>query len=221
MRKSITTSTTARLSHYVNGAVGTAALLSTTSTQAAVIYWDPTDMVATPTGEGFTFDMVSGVVASAATPVSVIPTGFVIWNYAAPNYVQLARSTNLLDPVVGGDYMSNLSATTAIGSASSFGGYGLTYFDSNNAGGFPWNTEADGTTGFLGLRFAISGNTHYGWARFTYDDATTGNITLHDFAYENVAGTNILAGAGSVPEVSTGLLALAGLAGATLRRRRN
>ena len=219
MRKPVTTNTTTRLSHYVNGAVGTAALLTTTSTQAAVIYWDPTDKVATPTQQGFTFDMVTGNVATAASLSSFIATGFLVWNYSTANYVSLNRSTNLTNPTVGGPAISKLAANAVIGAASPFGGNSFTYFDYHGVPGYPWNTETDGTTGFVGLRFAISGSTHYGWARFTYDDATTGNITLHDFAYENVAGANILAGA--VPEPGSALLALAGLAGATLRRRRS
>ncbi len=119
--------------------------------------------------------------------------------------------------------MSNLAAGSAVSSASSWAGATAgtwTYFDNRGPDndGHPWNTGADGVNGFVGLRFQITGSTHYGWARFTYDDATTGNLTLHDFAYDDVAEQSINAGA--IPEPGSALLALAGLGGAALRRRR-
>lgn len=50
---------------------------------------------------------------------------------------------------------------------------------------------------YVGLRFKISGNFHYGWARF--DVASNGkSITVKDFAYNSEADKSILAGVSKV-----------------------
>jgi len=52
-----------------------------------------------------------------------------------------------------------------------------------------------GKKGYLGVRFQISGNTHYGWIQFTADeDLKNGKIL--DWAYEDQLDTPIKAGAG-------------------------
>lgn len=52
-----------------------------------------------------------------------------------------------------------------------------------------------GKKGYLGVRFQISGNTHYGWIRFAADeDMKSGRIV--DWAYEDQPDTPIKAGAG-------------------------
>ena len=64
-------------------------------------------------------------------------------------------------------------------------------------------------SGYMGLEFDISGQTHYGWARITsvYDSAT---VIIHDWAYETQPGVEIAAGA--IPEPSiTALFCLGGL----------
>ena len=204
-----------QLAGYLAGAVGTAAMLGSPQAQAAVIYWNPNDEVAMQ-GQWFSFNMVSGVV----TPYGAAGgAGFQIVHSAADN-VYLNKA-NLDGPAVGAGFaMSNLGSGTSIGSGSIFNNSVRSYFDRNNAGGYSWNTNANGTTGYVGLQFDISSQTHYGWARVTYNDGSN-NIALHDFAYESVAGQSINAGdTGAVPEPSRTLLALAGLGGVALRRRR-
>lgn len=51
------------------------------------------------------------------------------------------------------------------------------------------------TDGFLGLRFDIGGNTHYGWARLDVDLSTL-NWKIKDYAYESTPGVGIKAGDG-------------------------
>jgi MYXO-CTERM domain-containing protein len=207
-----------QLTGYFAGAVGTAALLGAPQTQAAVVYWDPTDRVATPTNQGFNFDMLTGVVRTAIARGDYTATSFAVWNFNSPDYNQITDGRRV---VTENWRISNLTLGTTIGSASTFPVVTEPNFDYKGSASYPWNTELDGTTGFVGLQFDDSG-THYGWARFTYDDATTGNITLHDFAYESVAGQSITAGAGiaAAPEPSRALLALAGFGAVALRRRR-
>lgn len=189
------------------------------SASAAVVYWNPVDVTDPPGGPGFIFDMVSGEVSPIGTSTSL--TFFEVTNYSTANYVQLIASGSLNNAAVGGDQMARLASGSPIGPASAFGGLQYTYFDNRNAPGFPWNTDLDGTTGYLGLRFAIGADIHYAWAHFTYDDATTGNITLHDFAYENVANRVILAGdTVGVPEPSGCWLLAMGAAGVLAKRQR-
>jgi len=53
----------------------------------------------------------------------------------------------------------------------------------------------DVTDRFLGLRFDIGGNTHYGWARLDVDLSTL-NWMIKDYAYESTPGAGITAGDG-------------------------
>lgn len=95
-----------------------------------------------------------------------------------------------------------------------------------NWGGNPRNR-------FLGVRFLINGNTHYGWIRLTVTTDPRGlSATITGYAYETVPNKRITAGAGASPAsetkvsnstqrpdaVSLGMLAL-GADGLTLWRR--
>ncbi len=124
-------------------------------------------------------------------------------------------------------YPSRLAAGQAIGPATPFvliptsalGGY-LKWND-----GFPnskWGVAGDPATGFLGVKFMIAGQDHFGWVRMTVDGnvgLTPNAITLHDLAYETTPGVGIAAGA--VPEPGgLGLLALGGIGVTAMRRRK-
>ncbi|MBP7451020.1 MAG: T9SS type A sorting domain-containing protein, partial [Flavobacteriales bacterium] len=54
---------------------------------------------------------------------------------------------------------------------------------------FTWSNFPEG---YLGLRFTIAGETHYGWARLSIPSAA--GFTLKDYAYNSVPGEGILAG---------------------------
>ena len=53
------------------------------------------------------------------------------------------------------------------------------------------------TDGYMGVKFDISGATHYGWVRMDIA-ASSASITVKDFAYDATAATPILAGATGV-----------------------
>lgn len=70
--------------------------------------------------------------------------------------------------------------------------------------GGPWCQDT--STRFLGVRFTIGGATHYGWIR-----TQTSTLLVFDYAYEDVADTPIIAGAGfpCAPDVNgDGVIAL-------------
>ena len=80
------------------------------------------------------------------------------------------------------------------------------------------------SVGFVGIKFNLSGNAHFGWIRLHVDIGPGTSITEKaiDWAYNDVAGQQILAGQGATPEPSTfslGLLA-AGAAGVLAWRKR-
>ena len=99
-----------------------------------------------------------------------------------------------------------------------------------NGPGYPGSqfTVVPTNTGYVGLKFKIAGNDHFGWIRITVAPQSTvaGSspraITVHEWAYEDVPGQGLEAGAGVIPEpTSLGLLALGSLGLAAHRRRRS
>ena len=74
---------------------------------------------------------------------------------------------------------------------------------------------------YLAFQFDIEGQIHYGWAHLSINE-WTGGVTLHDYAYESIAGEAIIAGAGvsSVPIPATAPLFIARLSLLSLAFRR-
>jgi hypothetical protein len=77
---------------------------------------------------------------------------------------------------------------------------------------------------YVGLRFEINGNKHYGWARVS-SEIGSASLAVTQAAYESTPGAGIAAGdtgeLNSVPEPSSMALMLLGAAGiAALKRRR-
>lgn len=118
-----------------------------------------------------------------------------------------------------------LDSGEAIDDNSNFSNYGLLALA---AVFFPSTIDSSGSwfgveNGYLGLRFQIEGQDHFGWARLSVNDVDPGDpstfsdltVSVHDFGYESEPNTPILAG---VPEPSSlGLLAL-GAAGVLAMR---
>lgn len=62
-------------------------------------------------------------------------------------------------------------------------------------GNYPNTTDK-----YIGVQFLIGANVHYGWIRV--DVSGYNSFTIKDFAYEDVAGQSILAGAGTTTGIS-------------------
>ena len=67
---------------------------------------------------------------------------------------------------------------------------------------FSW---ANYPEGYLGLRFTIAGEIHYGWARLSIPSAA--GFTLKDYAYNSLPGEGILAG--DMGSITTGITSTA------------
>lgn len=76
---------------------------------------------------------------------------------------------------------------------------------------------------YVGFRFDVSGQIHYGWARITLTEgnSSTANLTMHEWAYEGTPGTAIQVGAVPEPASTTTALSLLslGAAGVAAYRR--
>jgi hypothetical protein len=113
---------------------------------------------------------------------------------------------------------SNLSPSHFVGPMDSFHGSAVI---ASQFGPF-----AAGQTGFLGLKFEIGADIHYGWANITVGAADYPNVTLNSLGYETDANTPAHVEAPSsgptVPDQGStlGLMAL-GAAGLALLRSRS
>jgi len=82
-----------------------------------------------------------------------------------------------------------------VGSMATFGSQsGIIFFSDG-----PWK---DAHNRYLGLKFVMGGETHYGWARMTVDRLA---VTLTGYAYETVPNKPILAGQMSGSEASSAI----------------
>ncbi len=88
----------------------------------------------------------------------------------------------------------------------------------------PWfNPDGTPVRGYIGVQTTqqTGGDPHYGWIELTveYDPLlNTFSALVHGYAYENVPGTSILAGA--TPEPATGAILLVTVCAVASRRRR-
>ena len=66
--------------------------------------------------------------------------------------------------------------------------------------GYQWGGGV--TDGYLGIKFAISGNLHYGWIRMDVPDSTI-EMTIKDWAYNSTPNATIMVGDTGTPPIDT------------------
>ena len=112
--------------------------------------------------------------------------------------------------------LAYVSALTA-GETIDAGTVGPTFFGSMGYAANPQSEFDNATDAYIGLSFPSGPNLYYGWIRVDIDSAN-GTFLIKDWAYEDVSGVGIEAGA--VPEPGALSLLAAGAAGVTMLRRR-
>jgi hypothetical protein len=107
-------------------------------------------------------------------------------------------------------YAKALNFSVTVDSNGTFTGPGsdmnMAFFYGSSA--IPINTTGQflGTTGkYLGLRFKIGGNTHYGWVQVDVDNYAS-QVTINELAYEDFPGVGVLTGSDVSLPVQTGPL---------------
>jgi MYXO-CTERM domain-containing protein len=190
------------------------ASLALAASSAGAIVWFPSEDIAIPT-------TLAGVVVNLQTGADTVGDdapgadvnfffgGFGIGNDAdstatMPTFQPVRISAGTLAAV------DNLTVGTPVSGASTFAvGYG------GSASHIPSEFTA-GTPGYLGFSLDTGSGLVFGWMRVTLEANTTAGV-IHEWAYE-ASGGSILVGA--VPEAGVPFLALLGLGGLALRRRR-
>ncbi|MFA6617722.1 MAG: T9SS type A sorting domain-containing protein [Candidatus Neomarinimicrobiota bacterium] len=73
------------------------------------------------------------------------------------------------------------------------------FFNVDSAGSTWGNWPPNSKEQYFGIKFLISGNTHYGWVKASVERSVGGDLllTVHDWAYENTPDTPIKTGDGT------------------------
>jgi len=206
------------LTTYLTGAVGSTILLAAPQAEAAV--------TSITFGFGSVLDITDG--SSYTTPTTPSFGTIPRW-ISAGNEFQTETTFRIGEifsqyghfyqqgPGSYGGFGIGLPTFLANGTIVGGGGngaLGMAYFSSNNSSN---DLTADQLNQNLGFKTS-TGN--WGWANVSWDE-TAKALTFHEAYVESVVGNTITVGdVGAVPEPSRALLALAGLGGVALRRRR-
>jgi hypothetical protein len=115
-----------------------------------------------------------------------------------------------------GGYAFKVNPNSTVGPLKNFSSFGAL---ANKTGlGLTGGVWKPGDLAFLGLKFDVSGDTHYGWAEVMLNNDYT--VTLYGVAYETVKDTAITAPATFVPEPNELALLAVGAAGLAIVRKR-
>jgi hypothetical protein len=208
-----------RLAAYSAAAAATVVASQDRSADAANVSWPGGD-VSVGANPGLLFNMVNGNIGPAAASAGNANSFRLIGNYNNANsyaYLYTPSNNALLGGFVGTgtSYAANLGPGAVVDGNLNF--VGDPGFPSYGIWGYlPASNFGVGTPGFVGIRFLIGGDTHYGWAEISR--GVNAEATLHSFGYNTTPDEAALTGA--IPEPSSILLFAVGAAGLAMRRRR-
>jgi hypothetical protein len=172
------------------------AIGAASNVNAAVIYTDVTPDFTGGAGSGYNLDVNNDAINDFSF------NGWMGYYGAYGSlYMNGIGSNSWVAPYSGGD-PSILSSSNMVSAGQSFGGGFGSFFWSSY--GYCYGNWCGGQTDkYIGLRFNIGGNTHYGWVRVDIGPGFT--FTIKDYAYEDTPNTPIMAGDVGVPAASTAL----------------
>lgn len=191
-----------RLSLY-GLAVGASLAAGAASAQANLITLDLTGLPVSSRSEfpsgGISFDVNA---ASAAAAVNPSPGAA---DFALSNFSVVGVGANGVQ-LNGSNKAARLTTSNFVGPAGNFGHAGSVQpFNSD------WGTKNAGpVTGFVGLKFQIGSDFHFGWAQITNNNSAN-TITLDALGYESVAGipAHVEPAGAAVPDQGSTLALLA------------
>lgn len=187
MKKTTSSKLTKKLASY--GAL-TAAIVGVTDAQGqAIVYTDITDFTG-GAGDEYLLDLDNNGTNDFRIHANS--------SSSANLYLQPLTASNEALGSGGGSfaYPFALSNGAAVSASASGGWYNNSYsggYMSLNYGAGAYGNFYNVTDKYIGLRFNISGNTHYGWIRLDVGQSGT-SWTVKDFAYMNSPGLGIAAG---------------------------
>lgn len=171
------------------------AITGAESAEATIIYTDETPDFTGGVGSQYFLDLNSDGTDD-----------FRIWHNGSSNlYISPLTASN----EVLGSGGSTFAYPFALSSGAAISSGAGTFFNNGFAGGFQsmnygscsfgnWCTVSDR---YIGVRFAIGANIHYGWVRLDVN-ATGSAWRVKDYAYEDVIGNSIVAGTIGSPGAS-------------------
>lgn len=198
-----------QITGYLAGAVGNAALLSAAQAEAAVTAvsfsfgpeLNQSDGFGNFTVVGGSFGTLLAFGDSSSLGLGVDGVGYGAVYHDGSSFGQAGLASFFTD-------------ATVIGGGGN-GPLGQAAFRNNYVSSLNFTTDQLNKN--IGFRTSTN---HWGWANVSYD-ATAKSLAIHSAYVESIAGNTITVGQiGVIPEPSRALLALAGLAGVALRRRR-
>ena len=180
-------------------AAGVGALAGPPAAEAKVVYTD-TWISIVPKGGPYPLDLNNDGVADFMLSVRSTTNSYGTYRRGTMNLIP----QNTSNGAIGSASASALPAGVPVGSQAKFGQkqqlIGRENYDISNESGTNYRYRSFGkwtqtTRQYLGVRFVIQGQIHYGWARMNVTSTPRGVFgAISGFAYESDAGVSILTG---------------------------